>query len=130
MRDVANQTVATILQLEHHGTIQIPTKEQEVYPVVMSKFIEMNLAAAEREPTSEGHNEVLHIVYDIAFYHSFIHVLVVHTQLLYIDIVKQIFILEHPNGTICLLVIWDGSKEVVGHLVLMVIEVLLLDNTR
>ena len=67
---------------------------------------------------------------DITLYHSFIHVLVVHTQLLYIDIVKQIFVLEHPNGTIGLLVVRDGVKEIVGHPVLMVIEVLLLDNTR
>ena len=88
----------------------------------MSKLVEVNLTAAEREPTPKGHDEVLHIMNDIALYHSFIHVLVVHTQLLYIDIVKQIFVLEHPDGAIGLLVVRDGVKEIVGHPVLMVIR--------
>lgn len=40
---------------------------------------------------------------------------IVHAQLFCVDEVKQVFILEHLYGSICLLVIRHGCKEVVRH---------------
>ena len=121
---VSNLELA-ILQLKYHGSIQVAIKEQQVYPVVVAQFIKVYLTARESETTPEGHDEVLHVVDDIALNHAFVDVLVVHAQLLYVDKVKQILILKHADGAISLFVVGDGCQKIVGHLVLMVVEILL-----
>jgi len=49
--------------------------------VVVTQFVKVYLVADKRKTASKRHNEVLHVVDDIAFYDSLIHFFVVHTQL-------------------------------------------------
>ena len=98
--------------------------------MVVTQFVKVYLVADKRKTASKRHNEVLHVVDDIAFYDSLIHFFVMHTQFFHIDVVKQILILEHLNSTIGLFVVWQRSEEIIRHIALMMIEVLLFNDTR
>ena len=113
----------TLLQFEHHGTAKVTVVEEEVYPVVVTEFVIVNLIADEGEALAEGHDEVFDVVHDVLLYDAVIDVLVTHTEFLNIDEVYQVVILEHLDGTESLLVVGDGGKEIIGELALVVVEV-------
>ncbi len=55
-------------------------------------------------------------MYYLVFNDTFIYILISFAQLLYINVIQQVFILEHLDGTECSLVLWDSSDEIIGHL--------------
>lgn len=58
----------TLLQFEYHGTAKVTVVEEEVYPVVVTEFVIVNLIADESEALAEGHDEVFDVVHDVLLY--------------------------------------------------------------
>lgn len=84
--------------------------------MIVPQFVEVDLIAYKGKSLAKGHDKVLHIVYYALLYHTFVNILVMHTEFLHIDKVEQILILKHADGPISLLVVRDGSEKLLGML--------------
>ena len=61
---------------------------------------------------------------DLIFYHTFVNVFVPFAQLLDIDVVQQIFILEHLDCLKCPLIVWNGHSKVIRHIASIMVGIL------
>ena len=60
----------------------------------------------------------------LVFYHTFVNVFIPFAQLLDIDVVQQIFILEHLDRLKCPLIVRNGHAKVIRHLALIMVGIL------
>lgn len=60
----------------------------------------------------------------LVFYHTFVNVFIPFAQLLDIDVVQQIFILEHLDCLKCPLIVWNGHAKVIRHFALIMVGIL------
>lgn len=63
--------------------------------MVMPEFIKVYLITNKSETFSECHNKVLDIIDNILFNDPFVYIFITHSELFYIDEIKQVFIFEH-----------------------------------
>lgn len=60
----------------------------------------------------------------LVFYHTFVNVFIPFAQLLDIDVVQQIFILEHLDRLKCPLIVRNGHAKVIRHFALIMVGIL------
>ena len=113
----------TFLKFNHNKRPKNTIKEEQVHPVVMSKFVEVDLIPSISESLAEGHDEIFDVMNNLIFNDLLVNVFLANTKLLYIQIIQKIFILKHLNSPEGLFVFWDGGNEVVRHLPLVVKDI-------